>query len=59
MTYNDVEVPCQEQVYKVKEQTMQVPRMTEELQQYTTYVQQTIQEPVQIMVPQTQTVNSI
>jgi len=32
MTYNDVEVPCQEQVYKVKEQTMQVPRMTEELQ---------------------------
>ena len=44
---------------ETKQQTVQVPRMTEELQQYTTYAQQTVQEPVQVMVPQTQTVNTI
>jgi len=58
-TYEDVEVPYQEQVFEVKEQTVQVPRMTEEYQSYTTYANQTIQEPVQVMVPHMQTVNSI
>merc|ERR1740117_1019008 len=59
MTYEDVEVPYREQVMEVKQQTMQVPRMTEEMQSYTTYANQTIQEPVQVMVPQTQTVNTV
>ena len=59
MTYEDVQVPYQEQVYETKQQTIQVPRMTEEIQQYQTYTQQTVQEPVQVMVPQTQTVNTI
>merc|ERR1719231_814080 len=37
----------------------QVPRMTEETVMQTSYQSQTIQEPVQVMVPQTQTVNTI
>jgi hypothetical protein len=40
-------------------QTIQVPRMTEEIQNVTNYVMQTVQEPVQVMVPQVQTVNTI
>jgi len=42
-----------------KEHTIQVPRMTEEIQNVTNYVMQTVQEPVQVMVPQVQTVNTI
>merc|ERR1712216_979169 len=59
MTYEDVQVPYQEQGMETKQQTIQVPRMTEEIQAYTSYAQQTVQEPVQVMVPQTQTVNTI
>jgi len=43
----------------MKEQTYQVPRMTEEIQNVTNYVTQTVQEPVVNMVPQTQTVNTV
>ena len=47
------------QVFEVKKQTLQVPRMPEELQSCTNYSQQTIQEPVKVMMPQIQTVNFI
>jgi len=49
------------QVFEIKNQTLQVPRMPEGLQSCTNNLQQTIQEPVpgQVMVPQIQTVNSI
>jgi len=58
-TYEQVEVPYQEQVFELKEQTVQVPRMTEEYQSHTAYANHTIQEPVQVMVSHMQTVNSI
>lgn len=44
---------------ETQQRTIQVPKMTQEMQSYTTYAQQTIQEPIQTMVPQTQTVNTI
>ena len=47
------------QVFEVKKQILQVPGMLEELQFCTNYSQQTIQEPVKVMMPQIQTVNSI
>merc|ERR1740127_241391 len=59
MTYEQVQVPYQEQEFEMKEQTYQVPRMTEEIQNVTNYVTQTVQEPVVNMVPQTQTVNTV
>jgi hypothetical protein len=57
--YDEQQVPYQEQVYETRSQTIQVPRMTEEIQNVTNMVQQTVQEPVQTMIPQTHTVNTI
>ncbi len=45
--------------FEMKTATVQVPRMTEEIQNVVSYHMQTVQEPVQIMVPQTQTVNTV
>ena len=45
--------------FEMKTATVQIPRMTEGIQNVVSYHMQTVQEPVQIMVPQTQTVNTV
>jgi len=45
--------------FEMKTATVQVPRMTEGIQNVLSYHTQTVQEPVQIMVPQAQTVNTV
>jgi hypothetical protein len=45
--------------FEMKTATVQVPRMTEGIQNVVSYHTQTVQEPVQIMVPQAQTVNTV
>lgn len=47
------------QSFEMKTGTVQVPRMTEEVQNVVSYQNQTIQEPVQVMVPQTHVVNHV
>ena len=45
--------------FEMKTATVQVPRMTEGIQNVLSYHTQTVQEPMQIMVPQAQTVNTV
>ena len=45
--------------FEMKTATVQVPRMTQGIQNVVSYHTQTVQEPVQIMVPQAQTVNTV
>jgi hypothetical protein len=47
------------ETFEIQTVNVQIPRMTEEVRNVVSYEVQNVQEPVQIMVPQTETVNTV